>query len=840
VLRYSPLLRRPLPWRLALLSSSVLLGLAGPGHAQDAGLDDRFDTEVAEVVVSGSRAPPGSVIGDITPELTLSPREIRAYGAASVTELLQALAPQTGSGQGSGGRPAILINGGRISGFSEIRDLPTEAIARVEILPEEVSLKYGYPAEQKVVNMVLRPRFRATLAEAVATTPTQAGGGETIGAHGARLDILSGRRLTLDARANHTSAILESDRDIVGGEGAFRSLQPESWDVALNAVFAKPLDSGVSVSVNGLFEASEREARQGLSPFAPKAELRLTESQNGRLAASAAGALAGWQWSYTGEVERNLTRTRTDRASVGLAFVDRTQTLITSAKSDLVLNRSLWRLPAGQVSTALTARASATELESEATRLGVDQASDLSRTTGQVRGNFDIPLTRSGEGLGEHIGRLSANLNLGVEHVSEFGALETYGYGLNWAPTGRVRILGAFSRTGQAPNMAQLGDPVVVTPGVRVFDLQRGETAEVARTTGGVAGLDAGRRDVFKLGVTYKPLEDVNLSLQANFTSSRTHDAIVAFPSASTQVEAAFPDRFTRDASGALTAIDARPVNFALQARDELRWGLTYSRPIGPTPTPEQLAAMRRAREARQPSAAEVPISAPSGASDRVPADRAQGRERGPGEDSPAPRGESGPPSGPPPGAAYGWSGMGGGMGGGLGGRPGGFGGFGGGPRGGVLQVGVYHTVAFRDDVQIAPGLPRLDLLDGAALGAGGGEPRHQVDLQANYSRAGLGASLNAGWQSATRIRGATPDADLRFSDLATVDLRLFADLGLQPWAREHRWLRGARLTLSIDNLFDARQEVRAADGATPITYQPDLLDPVGRTARLTIRKLIF
>lgn len=836
MLRHSPLFRPPLPWRLALLSSGVLLGLAGPGLAQEADLDDPFDTEVAEVVVSGSRAPPGSVIGDITPELTLSPREIRAYGAASVTELLQALAPQTGSGQGSGGRPAILINGGRISGFSEVRDLPTEAIARVEILPEEVSLKYGYPAEQKVVNMVLRPRFRATLAEAVATTPTQAGGGETIGAHGARLDILSGRRLTLDARANQTSAILESDRDIVGGEGAFRSLQPQSWDVALNAVFAKPLDSGVSVSVNGLFEASEREARQGLSPFAPEAELRLTESQNGRLAASAAGALAGWQWSYTGEVERKLTRTRTDRASAGLAFIDRTRTLTTSAQSDLVLNRSLWRLPAGQVSAALTARASATELESEATRLGVDQASDLSRTTGQVRGNFDIPLTRSGDGLGEYIGRLSANLNLGVEHVSDFGALETYGYGLNWTPTSRVRILGAFSRTGQAPTMAQLGDPLVVTPGVRVFDLQRGETAEVARTTGGVAGLDAGRRDVFKLGVTYKPLEDVNLSLQANFTSSRTHDAIVAFPSASTQVEAAFPDRFVRDASGALTAIDARPVNFALQARDELRWGLTYSRPIGPNPTPEQLAAMRRAREARQPPGAEVPASAPSGASDRPPADRAQGRERAPGEDSPAPRGEPGPPSGPTPGAVYGR----GGMGGGRGGAPGGFGGFGGGPRGGVLQVGLYHTVAFRDDVQIARGLPRLDLLDGAALGAGGGEPRHQIDLQANYSRAGLGASLNAGWQSATRIRGATPDADLRFSDLATVDLRLFADLGLQPWARDHRWLRGARLTLSVDNLFDARQEVRAADGATPITYQPDLLDPVGRTARLTIRKLIF
>ncbi|HMP63456.1 MAG TPA: hypothetical protein PKA17_10370, partial [Phenylobacterium sp.] len=63
-----------------------------------------------------------------------------------------------------------------------------------------------------------------------------------------------------------------------------------------------------------------------------------------------------------------------------------------------------------------------------------------------------------------------------------------------------------------------------------------------------------------------------------------------------------------------------------------------------------------------------------------------------------------------------------------MGGGPGGFGGFGGGPRSGVFQIGLYHTVAFRDDVQIAPGLPRLDLLDGAALGSGDGSSRHQLD----------------------------------------------------------------------------------------------------------------
>ncbi|MDO8901178.1 MAG: TonB-dependent receptor, partial [Phenylobacterium sp.] len=508
--------------RASLLAGVAIASLSATAYAQAYDDYDYDDVEVQELVVSGAR-PAGSVIGDITPELTLSPQEIRAYGAASVSELLTALGPQIGSGQG-GGRPVILINGGRVSGFAEIRDLPTEAIARVEILPEELSLKYGYPAEQKVVNMVLRPRFRATLVEGTVRTPTQAGGGETLGVHGARLDILQGRRLTVDGKANWTSSIEESDRNITGGEGAFRSLQPQSSDVALNAVYARPLDNGVSFSVNGLLEASESESRQGLSPFGPQAQLRNTERQTARLAASATGAVAGWQWSTTGEIERGEVETNTDRASGGQDFLDTARTVSTSGQADLVLNRSFFELPAGQISTALTARASAVELESEAVRLGAVQSSDLSRTVGELRGNFDIPLTRAGEGLGEHIGRLSANLNLGVRQVSDFGALESYGYGLNWRPTPELRLLGSFSRSDEAPTINQLGDPVTVTTGVRVFDLVRGETAEVARTTGGLATLDAGQKDVFKLGATYQPFDEINLRLQANYVSTRTRD----------------------------------------------------------------------------------------------------------------------------------------------------------------------------------------------------------------------------------------------------------------------------------------------------------------------------
>jgi outer membrane receptor protein involved in Fe transport len=53
-------------------------------------------------------------------------------------------------------------------------------------------------------------------------------------------------------------------------------------------------------------------------------------------------------------------------------------------------------------------------------------------------------------------------------------------------------------------------------------------------------------------------------------------------------------------------------------------------------------------------------------------------------------------------------------------------------------------------------------------------------------------------------------------------------------------WARGLRVSVGVNNLFDSRQHVRAADGTTPLRYQPAYLDPLGRTVSITIRKLIF
>ncbi|MFM7706733.1 MAG: TonB-dependent receptor, partial [Gammaproteobacteria bacterium] len=98
-----------------LCCSMLILWAADAARAQVVpGMDE---SELEEVVVSGRRLP-GSVIGDIQPETTLSSQEIRALGVGSVTELIAALGPQLNSSGGRGGRPVVLINGVRVSSFA--------------------------------------------------------------------------------------------------------------------------------------------------------------------------------------------------------------------------------------------------------------------------------------------------------------------------------------------------------------------------------------------------------------------------------------------------------------------------------------------------------------------------------------------------------------------------------------------------------------------------------------------------------------------------------------------------------------------------------------------------
>jgi len=859
--------------------------------------DDQAADE-PDIIVRGQRNLPGAVIGDIPPEQQLGPADIRSYGVSSVSDLLNELAPQTTSGRGSGGAPVVLLNGKRISSFAEIRDIPTEAIARVDILPEEVALKYGYRADQKVVNIVLRRRFRATTVELADKMPTAGGRNNAQG----ELDILHIRgdgRFNLHTSYQANSALTESERDIlpptastssgitVSGpdQRPYRTLLPSSRDFVANSSYARSIFGNVSATINGRLEATDSIGANGL----PSVTLKLPagnpfsstgtdvtvnrvldgylplQQRNSAITTHLGTTLNGaigpkWRWSLTGNYDHSETETFTETgldvsafqarldagdptanpfgpiAGLGAGRANRANAISNDAGLDALFNGPLFKLPAGDVSTSIRIGAETSSFDSRSYRGDLVTTGSVSRGTVNGQLNLDVPIASKTRNFLGVLGKLSLNFNLAEDHLSDFGTLQTLGYGANWAPVDAIRLIVSHTDQDQAPSAQQLGNPVVLTPNVRVFDYVQGTTATVTTLSGGNPGLIADNNHVSKIGLTLKPWSQKDLTFTANYVTSRTDNPIAAFPSATAAIEAAFPDRFTRDATRQLTRIDMRPINFAESDRSELRWGINFSRPLK-SKIQKEFEAFRAGTGPNPFAGLQLPRT-----SRRPDGDPGNGAPReGSARNGGTPAGES--QGGPPPGGGPGGDGPRGGFGGGRGGfgGGGGRGGFGGG--GGRLQFALYHTWHFRDEVLVQRGGPRLDLLDGDAIGGSGGQSRHEFEAQAGYTNNGTGFRLSGKYQTGTTVNGGTPGApeSLHFSGLGTVDLRLFADLGQKlELLKKHPWLRGTRITLGITNILDSKQRVTDASGGTPVSYQPDYLDPMGRSVRLSIRKLFF
>lgn len=873
-------------------------------EAADA-VDATRSTTVSELTVTAKRPPPqyGAVVGDIKPELQLGPAEVQSYGVSTVTELLDELAPETRSDRGRGAStPVVLLNGRRISSLAEVQNIPVEAILRVDILPEEVSLKYGYTADQRVVNIVLRRRFRAVTVEGMAGEATE-GGDVNSKVEADLIAIRRNQRLNVDLKFTSNSQITDADRGIVeppaaapysqignivspspgaqidpalsalaGGPvtvaGApaglsgtptlasflpsagqanaadvadYRTLQSQSENLTLNAVMAKDLPWGVNLTVNGTLGASRSAGLQGLpayslaipagDPFSPFSQPVIDERYGatplhqyaygwtGHLGTTLNKDVKSWRLSLTDAYDHADTQTDTDEGldpGAAQALLDNlspsfnpfgpapaslvasrpqdyARAISDSANIQFLANGPIVELPAGPLYFSGKAGDAVSRQDSLSATAAGERALSLSRNDLNAQGSVDLPIADRDKHVLGFVGDLSLNANAAFDQVSDFGTLATLGGGVNWTPHPGWNLIVSETHDHAAPSISQLGAPTIATPGIPAFDYVTGQSVTVTVLNGGNPQLKADTRNVMKVGLTLKPFPKENLTIQANYIRSRIDNPIETFPALTAGIQQAFASRFVRDAAGSLEQVDETPVNFAQADRSELRWGINYWRPIGPQPKPRFGFRQRR----------------------------------GPGS------GEGG---------GGGGGSRGGGFGGGRGGR--GFGGYAvDGPTPGRFQVAVYHTILFTDSLLVRPGGPTLDLLNGAPAGSTGGQPRHEVEAQLGFTYKTYGARLSADWKSATYVQGGamSPTGALYFSDIGTVNLRLFDNLGqARSLTRRYPELKGVRLTLALTNIADTRMTVRDAAGGTPLAYQGGYLDPVGRTISLSLRKVFY
>ncbi|MEQ1687256.1 MAG: ABC transporter ATP-binding protein [Sphingopyxis sp.] len=798
----------------ALALALVAAMIVSPALAQDAPAEPAPAS--GDIVVVAERLP-GSVITDVPIDEVLTPEDVASYGAGSLGELIGQLAVRTRSGNGrGGGTPVILLNGRRISGFGELAHLVPEAIARVEIFPPEVALQYGYGADQRVINFVLKRDFSAVTTNASLNGATAAE--RWVESGSASLLRLSGpSRINLTISAVHQGAMSEAARGIIqssgnGDDGRLRTLLTSGSTLGLDGTIARPISESIGATLNLTYSRGFARGLNGPRLSDPTMALRAeNHTSSFHAGAGSDGRIGEWRWNLTGNFDRATLRATSERdgplGGVAAVLIDRTRLTSNTGETDAVLAGALFALPAGPVRTTLQGGWKGIGLTSTSERGGVTTLTNLSRTATSGSANIDVPIASRSDDVLAFLGNLSVNGRYALRDVSDFRLLKSWTAGLSWSPIERLDFITTWVKDQTAPSVSQLGAPLLVTPLRTIYDFALGQTVLADVISGGNPLLRAETRRDFRVQANWRPIEGKELLLTASYARVLSRNTTANFPLLTPEIEAAFPGRVTRDGAGRITAVDQRPVNFEATRGRQIRYGISFSRSFGQP---------QRGGGGGPPPAGGAPGG---GVSVRV---------------------ESSGGAAPPPS---------------VGGSPGANGpraprgsGFGGGglfgpPSGGRWSIAAYHTVRFEDEVQIRSGVPVLDLLNGSATGVSGGSPRHEVEFDGGWFFKGIGFRANGSWRSGTRVVGGPlpsggTASDLRFSSAMTINLRTFIDLNQQAaLIAAHPVFRNSRIRIAIDNLFGDTQEVRDATGAVPLRYQAGYLNPVGRSIEVSLRK---
>lgn len=831
------------------------------------GADNDADPSETEIVVTGARAPRGATFGEAPPDVQVSQATIRALGVNSISELLQELAPQIRSVQGRGGDPTIiLLNGRRTSGFAEVRDLPVEAIARAEILPEEVALRYGYSADQRVVNIILRKRFRAAIAEADDRFST-GGGRNTVDPTLSYLEIDHDRRVNLTLKYQHSDDLAESARhlgpfaprrpyDLVGnvtsptGSGEidpafsalagqpatiagapalaanraltlgdlvaragranvtdttpYRTLLPTDERGSVNGAYSRNIFGDVAATLSGRLEASSDLSRLGLaklklvlpkgspySPFAGDVAVyrfagsaapihRRTKDFDGHLGLVLNGHGGAWLWSLAATYDRAAERTSISGA------IDPTAVQAALLAHDPTVN------PFGAFAAPLLTA----------------KRPDTTRLTNDVGG---LDLLVNGSPFHLPAGKMLTSLRLGA----------------NWSTVSGQSVRDSASQNTMASrrdvsSQLNIDVPVAsrrnhVLPALGNLSLNGNLTVHHLS--------DFGWRKTVGYGLVWSPTPPLRLIVSMTRDEGAPTLSQMGAPIQATPNFLLFD--FARGETVDATRIKGGAVDLSGDVRRVLKIGATWKPEWarGLTLTANYVHARTRDAIAQLAVTPALEAAFPNrfvrdagGALVRFD-DRPVNVSRNDRDDL---RwgvnwlyafGGGAQPHGAVPGQAK---------------NP------------NRVTLALYDTWRLNHDVRLRSGLPALDLLNGDSMSMTGGDPRHEIEAQAGVARNGVGLRLSANWRAATTARGLTGvgRSSLTFASLTTANLRLFANLGqVTALAQPYPSLDGARLTLAVDNLFNARPRVADAFGATPYIFQPAFLDPLGREIRIDIRK---
>lgn len=804
-----------------------------------------------QIVVIGNRAIIAS-LQDFAPEQIIDEDAVDSYAVGTVGELLDEVRSENGDDEVS-----YLVNGVPVRNRGDIADLPVEALERVEALPRGAAQRIGGAAGQRAYNIVLKRSLDTTTLTASREMATEGGWSNTRGE--ALFTAIKGQdRINVTLRASHSGTLFESEREFIPRAdtipfSALGNIVPFSGtqiDPALDALVGSPV-SIVALSAGDvhptLISLAAGAGRTNPSDLAANRSLRgasrplefavagnkqfnewLALSFNGRMNLSTSENFSGLPSGRFRILPSN--QFSPFASSVYLALNDPERPLRSSSESTIGSVGTTLNATFGPWHASLDARYDHRERRSRSSSTGPLGAAGTVETT---RNPFDGTLASTIP----VIDRLSTS-NYSSPQVTLEGEgplldlwagpiFTRFAFGAAWIkldssdPSGERR----FRRHEYSTNV---GITVPLTGGERQFLSTLGESE---------LSLDIGRTDLGGYGTLRSYAFALNLQpvpwLRLVASQSRDDHAIVPELEAAPQVitpNVPYFDPLTGDTVDVTTIYGGSTglVPESLRTRTlsatvtpwkkySLRLNADYfvndlDNQIGALPPPSSavvLAFPDRFRRDASGTLIQVDSSTVNFARQHTEQLRLGANfavELVAGTITPAVGGERASTRRRTPPLR--------------------------------LQVNAAQTILLESNSVIRQGLPVVDLLEGGAIGIGGGRERNGTDIGLALTRAGSGLRVSARRRGTSYLLIGTPAAPdlLTFAPLTTVDLKLFTDLGdLFP---SRTGLKKTRITLAFDNVGNERQRVTNSLGETPQAYQPVRRDPLGRTILVELRRV--
>jgi iron complex outermembrane recepter protein len=531
-----------------------------------------------EIVVTAPKVS-GEIVTPYRPLLRLDKKSIRALGAPSLDKLLQKIQSVT---QATGaGMPVLLLNGRRIARQEDIASLPPEAIEQMDVLPEPVASKFGYPATSQVINIVTAKKFTSVQIDASRAVLSDGSGKDTKAAGSGTVLRGKWRALLTVGRRGRDAVIASSSAGYGSVPGFATTLVPAESAMNVAGSFAGSIGRELNMSLSADLDqardirfsnaAIQSQAKPGdiIDPH-PKATLR-----SGTTSVRAAGTIQGFHNDWIWHATANAETTRNEQVGQALAGIAGLSVRSGSneGKISFAATGPLVVLPGGPAFVTLTAEAGLQSAAAGAQRWRY--GGRLHRRTASADLSIALPLTPPDD--------LALSVNVSAQGLITSLERKQFNWtaGLWASPVAWAQISASYASRAAPPTLAQISAPVTILPDMPFFDRASGRDLLVDRISGGNPDLRAERRKTLDLGFDIQPFAERSLRFAATYSIAATNGSITSLGASDAMLEAAFPELYQRDATGRLVSVSSIPVNLRWSRQRVLTWSISYLGDLG-------------------------------------------------------------------------------------------------------------------------------------------------------------------------------------------------------------------------------------------------------------------